>query len=64
MAYELIALNVCLLESSPFRIIFNHLKYSFMSDDLVALSVVRLFPNPKYSVLLISNDFSSSPLSS
>ena len=42
MVYELIASKMCLLESSLFRIIFNSLEYSFLSADLVVLSVVRL----------------------
>ena len=42
MAYEFITSKECLLEGSLFRIIFNRLKYSFMSADLVVLSVVRL----------------------
>ena len=65
MGYELIASKVCLLESSLFRIIFNRLKYSFLSADLVVLSAVRLSAKPKYFYCwFTSSDFSSSPLSS
>ena len=65
MAYELIASKVCLLESSLFRIIFSRLKYSFLSDDLAVLSVVRISPNPKYLYYWFnSSDFSYSRLSS
>ena len=64
MAYELIASKVCLLESSLFRITFNRLKYSFLSADLVVLSMVRFSPNPKYLYCWFnSSDFSYSPLS-
>ena len=45
MAYKLITLKVCLLESSLFRLIFNRLKYSFLSADLVVLSIVRFCPS-------------------
>ena len=65
MAYELIASKVCLQESSLFKIIFNRLKYSFLSADLVVLSMVKLSPNPKYLYCWFnSSDFSSSSLSS
>ena len=65
MAYELIASKVCLLESSLFKIIFNHLNHSFLGADLVVLSIVRFSPNPKYFYCWFnSSDFSSSPLSS
>ena len=65
MAYELIASKVCLLAISFFRIIFNGLKYSFLSADWVVLSMVRFSPNPKYFYCQFnSSDFSSSQLSS
>ena len=64
MEYELIASKMCLLESSLFRIIFNRLKYSFLSAYLIVLSVVILSPKPKYLYCWFnSSDFSSSPLS-
>ena len=58
MAYELIASKVCLLENSLFRIIYNRLKYSLLSADLVVLSVISLVLYCWFN----SSDFSSSPL--
>ena len=45
MAYELTASKMYLLESSLFRIIFNRFKYSFLTGDLVVLSMVRFSPS-------------------
>ena len=65
MAYKLVASKVCLLESLFFRITFSCLKYSFLSADLVVLSMVKFSPNPKYLYCWFNfSDFSSSSLSS
>ena len=42
MTYKLTVSKVCLLKSSLFRIVFNHLKSSFLKADLVVLLVVKL----------------------
>ena len=42
MTYKLTVSKVYLLKSSLFRIIFNHLKSSFLKADLVVLLVVKL----------------------
>ena len=59
MTYELIASKLCLLESLLLRIIFNRLKYSFLSADLVVLSMVRVSPNRMHLYCWFnSSDFS------
>ena len=51
---------MCLIEGSLFKIIYNRVKYSFLSADLVVLLMLRLSPDARYlHCWFNSNDFSS-----